>query len=188
VISWSPHLFPIKNCRSIHEKKIGSYISFAFWTVSTRARPIGFPRVLLHGYKSAAPLYSLSERKRPRNIQYGGIVLPMANLIADSDSGNPDYYWTFLVTIRLSRLVWEIFAWQTDGQTTRPITTASLHIVAGKWESRGLTSHSTLYRSFLGRFLQVRWPNQQSQSTEGSTEIGIIHSRQNLTTVIQYEL
>jgi len=30
---------------------------------------------------------------------------------------------------------------------------------------RGLTSHSTLYRSFRGRFLQVRWPNQQHQST-----------------------
>jgi len=41
--------------------------------------------------------------------------------------------------------------------------------------SRGVTSHSTLYRSFRGRFLQARWPNQQRQSTEGSqwaTEIG----------------
>jgi len=33
--------------------------------------------------------------------------------------------------------------------------------------NRGLTSHSTLYRSFRGRFLQVRWPNQQCKSTEG---------------------
>jgi len=44
-----------------------------------------------------------------------------------------------------------------------------------KWVSRGLTSHSTLYRSFRGRFLHVRRPNQQRQSTEGSqlaTEIG----------------
>jgi len=35
---------------------------------------------------------------------------------------------------------------------------------------------STLYRSFQGRFLQVRWSNQQHQSTEGSqlaTEIGL---------------
>jgi len=30
-----------------------------------------------------------------------------------------------------------------------------------EWVSRGLTSHSTLYRSFWGRFLQARWPNQQ---------------------------
>ena len=30
-----------------------------------------------------------------------------------------------------------------------------------------LTSHSTHNRSFRGRFLQARWPNQQRQSTEG---------------------
>jgi len=36
------------------------------------------------------------------------------------------------------------------------------------WVSRGLTSHSTLYRSFRGQFLQARWPNQQRQSTERS--------------------
>jgi len=36
------------------------------------------------------------------------------------------------------------------------------------WVSRGLTSHSTLYRSFQGLFLQARWPNQQCQSTEGN--------------------
>jgi len=35
-----------------------------------------------------------------------------------------------------------------------------------EWVSRGLTSHSTLYRLFRGRFLQARWPNQQRQSTE----------------------
>jgi len=28
-----------------------------------------------------------------------------------------------------------------------------------EWVSRGLTSHSTLYRSFRGRFLQARWHN-----------------------------
>jgi len=47
-------------------------------------------------------------------------------------------------------------------------------------ESRGSTSHSTLYRSFRGLFLQVRWPNQQRQSTEGSqlaTEIGFSPTR-----------
>jgi len=41
--------------------------------------------------------------------------------------------------------------------------------------SRGLTSHSTLYRSFRGQFLDVRWPNQQRKRTEESqlaTEIG----------------
>jgi len=29
-------------------------------------------------------------------------------------------------------------------------------------------SHQTHYRSYRGRFLQVIWPNQQCQSTEGS--------------------
>jgi len=33
---------------------------------------------------------------------------------------------------------------------------------------QGLTSHQTHYRSYWGRFLQVIWPNQQRQSTEGS--------------------
>jgi len=37
-----------------------------------------------------------------------------------------------------------------------------------EWVSRGLTSHSTLYRSLRGQFLHTRWPNQQRQSTEGS--------------------
>jgi len=41
------------------------------------------------------------------------------------------------------------------------------------WVSRGLTSHSTLYRSLRGRFLQARWPNQQRQSTEGSQLAGL---------------
>ena len=33
---------------------------------------------------------------------------------------------------------------------------------------QGLTSHRTHYSSYRGRFLQVIWPNQQCQSTEGS--------------------
>jgi len=33
---------------------------------------------------------------------------------------------------------------------------------------QGLTSHQTHYRSDRGRFLQVIWPNQQCQSTEGN--------------------
>jgi len=37
------------------------------------------------------------------------------------------------------------------------------HIVVSPSVSRGLTSHSTLYRS-----LQARWPNQQRQSTKES--------------------
>jgi len=33
---------------------------------------------------------------------------------------------------------------------------------------QGLTSHQTHYRSYRRRFLQVIWPNQQCQRTEGS--------------------
>jgi len=33
---------------------------------------------------------------------------------------------------------------------------------------QGLTSYQTHYRSYRGRFLQVIWPNQQRQSTEGN--------------------
>ena len=38
----------------------------------------------------------------------------------------------------------------------------------GSLIEQGLTSHQTHYRSYRGRFLQVIWPNQQCQSTEGS--------------------
>jgi len=57
-----------------------------------------------------------------------------------------------------------------------------------EWVSRGLTSHSTLNRSFRGRLLQARWPNQQCQSTEGSqldTEIGFSPTR---TTPLCYNM
>jgi len=33
--------------------------------------------------------------------------------------------------------------------------------------AQGLTSHQTHYRSYQGRVLWVKWPNQQCQSTEG---------------------
>ena len=33
---------------------------------------------------------------------------------------------------------------------------------------QGLTSHQTHYRSYRGWFIQVIWPNQQRQSTEGN--------------------
>jgi len=50
------------------------------------------------------------------NAQNGGTVLPIANLMADSESGSPVSYSSFPVTIRLSRLVSEIFG-RTDGWT-----------------------------------------------------------------------
>jgi len=51
---------------------------------------------------------------------------------------------------------------------TKHINIKKLHYDSIQWVSRGLTSHSTLYRSSWGRFLQARWPIQQCQSTEGS--------------------
>jgi len=45
----------------------------------------------------------------------------------------------------------------------------SRSIVSHDWLiEQGLTSHQTHYRSYQRRFLQVIWPNQQCQSTEGN--------------------
>jgi len=41
-----------------------------------------------------------------------------------------------------------------------------LHEVNAQTE-QGLTSHQTHYRSYRGRVLWVKWPNQQCQSTQG---------------------
>jgi len=62
---------------------------------------------------------------RSRNIQNSRTVLQIANLMANSEPGSPVSCSSFLVTIRLSRLVSEIFACdtlmdgQTDGRTDR---------------------------------------------------------------------
>jgi len=39
---------------------------------------------------------------------------------------------------------------------------------------KSLMSHSTFYSSFRGQFLQLRWPNQQRQSTEWSQSVADI--------------
>jgi len=74
------------------------------------------------------------QMKRHGNIQNGGTVIPIANLLANAESGSPHFYPTFLVTIRLSHLVSEIFACdrQTDGWTMRTITIDRPHIEAGQ--------------------------------------------------------
>jgi len=58
--------------------------------------------------RPTAPFLSEWAKWQPGNTQDGGTVLPIANLMADSESGSLDSYSTFLVTIRLSRLVSEI--------------------------------------------------------------------------------
>jgi len=52
---------------------------------------------------------------------------------------------------------------------------------------QGLTSHQTHYRSYRGRFLQVIWPNQQCQSTEGNQLVLQIRleSHQDHSTMLQ---
>jgi len=120
VISWSPQL---RICPPIRDRK---YSVFTFWA---KFRPgyaqLDFPMswfflvsccmVMVIG----GTAYTVYQRKRLENTQNGGTVLPIANLMADSESGIPDSYSTVLVTTRLSRLVSEIFAYgrQTDGRT-----------------------------------------------------------------------
>ena len=43
-----------------------------------------------------------------------------------------------------------------------------VRLFATKLIEQGLTSHQTHNRLYRGRFLQVIWPNQQCQSTEGN--------------------
>jgi len=52
---------------------------------------------------------------------------------------------------------------------------------------QGLTSHQTHYRSYRERFLQVIWPNQQCQSTEGKQLVLQIRpeSNQHHSTMLQ---
>jgi len=52
-----------------------------------------------------APFLSEWAQCRRGNIQNGGTVFPIANLVGDIESGSQDTYSSFLVTIRLSRLV-----------------------------------------------------------------------------------
>jgi len=52
---------------------------------------------------------------------------------------------------------------------------------------QGLTSHQTHYRSYWGRFLQVKWPNQQCQSIEGNQLVlqTRLESHQDHSTMLQ---
>jgi len=67
---------------------------------------------------------------RPGNTQNGRTVLPIANLMADSESESPDSYSTFLVAIRLPRLVSDR---QTDRRTAWTITKASSTLWRVSW-------------------------------------------------------
>ena len=62
-----------------------------------------------------------------------------------------------------------------------------LLLIQGWLIEQGLTSHQTHYRSYRGRFLQVIWPNQQYQSTEGNQLVLQIRleSQQDHSTMLQ---
>jgi len=59
--------------------------------------------------RPTGPFLSEWAKCQPGNTQNGRTVLPIENLMADSESGSPVSYSSFLVTIGLSRLVLEIF-------------------------------------------------------------------------------
>ena len=85
------------------------------------------------------------------------------------------------------------FLWQPHvkgGQVISDIARlpGGLHQYSGNWLiEQGLTSHQTHYRSYRGRFLQVIWPNQQCQNTEGNQLVLQIRpeSHQHHSTVLQ---
>jgi len=62
------------------------------------------------------------------------------------------------------------------------------YIICETENEQGLTSHQTHYRSYRGRFLQVIWPNQQCQSTEGNQLVLQIRpeSHQDHSTMLQW--
>ena len=87
------------------------------------------------------------------------------------------------VAVWLSLLEYESFNSSDHGHSTLH----SHYSWIGQWVSvYGLTSHSTHYRSFRGRFLQARWPNQ-CQSTERNQLVVEIRleSHQNHSTMLQ---
>jgi len=90
--------------------------SFVYKVSSAMGRDDSWPAAAPSVVPSSRTVY---RRKRSGNAQNGGTVLPIANTMADSESGSPDSYSSFLVTIRLSRLVSEIFTCDkhTDGRT-----------------------------------------------------------------------
>jgi len=59
--------------------------------------------------RATGPLLSERAKYQPGNTQIDGAILPIANLMADAESGSPSSYSRFLA-IRLSRLVSEILA------------------------------------------------------------------------------
>jgi len=52
---------------------------------------------------------------------------------------------------------------------TFPTMCVYVYNVTFTWIEQGLMSQWTHYRSYWGRVFRVKWPNQQCQSTKGTT-------------------
>ena len=95
-------------------------------------------------------------------------IQPLCHSVKWHRSNALDSAWPSLVVQLISLLI-------ISSQSTRNVAS-----------SRGLMSHLTPYRSFRGRFIQARWPNQQCQSTEGNQLVVEIRfeSHQNHSTML----
>jgi len=68
----------------------------------------------------------------------------------------------------VTRFSWYMSSTLDERLVTVPSGPKSGAIILNWLIEQGLTSHQTHYRSYRGQFLQVIWPNQQCQSTEGN--------------------
>jgi len=106
--------------------------------------------------RPTGPFRSEWAKYTPENTQNGETLLPIVNLMAESESGSPVSYSNFLATIRLIS-VSEILACNgsTDRRTTRTISIAGPHILAGQlikvhsflFIPKQLSRHRELYNS-----------------------------------------
>jgi len=120
LISWSPQLRFWPNLPSGFTTGSTAYLRFlqSFdpdmpnWIFPFRRFPPCFAAWL------SALLHTVYQRKRIGNMRNGGTVLPITNLMADSESGSPDSYVSFVVTIHPPCVVSEIFDYSrvTDGR------------------------------------------------------------------------
>ena len=73
---------------------------------------------------------------------------------------------------------------QEDGNNTAFLPEYFALTYLGRWLSSVLCPHQTQHRSYGRRFLQVKRPNQQYQSTEGKSYKGKIRKRKQQNTHI----
>jgi len=100
------------------------------------------------------PVWCLLVTVHCGNTQNGGTVLPIANLVADSELVSPVSYSSFLVIICLSHLVSEM--WQTDRQTDN----ANSHPQKKSWHCGGLANNVKITYT---RMYKYSWWQQKAK-------------------------